>query len=106
MKKRLITIFMAMMFTIPLILYGADIVTVKKTQNKTYKQVKFSHKLHKSKGVKKCKQCHHKGKPSLSCANKGCHKGPAGTAKIHKMCYKGCHKQRGGPTKCKDCHKY
>lgn len=105
MKKRVLIVFIAMMFAITA-LYGAGVVTVKKTQDKTYKQVKFSHDLHKSKGVTNCKQCHHKGKPSVSCAAKGCHQGPAGTAKIHKMCYKDCHKKKGGPTKCKDCHKY
>lgn len=103
MNKRVLIVFIATVFAISA-LYGAGVVTVKKTQDKTYKQVQFSHDKHKK--LAKCKQCHHKGKVSDSCAAKGCHQGPAGTKKIHKLCITECHKKKGGPTKCKDCHKY
>ena len=105
MKKRIVAIIITTLFAMPFILYGAGVVTVKKTDTKTYKRVKLSHELHRSKGVTKCKQCHHKGPVNKSWASSGCHQGPGGTSKIHQLC-KNCHKQRNGPTKCGECHKY
>jgi hypothetical protein len=105
MKKRIVAIIITTLFAMPFILYGAGVVTVKKTDTKTYKRVKLSHELHKSKGITNCKTCHHKGPVNKSCASSGCHQGPSGTSKIHQLC-KNCHKQRNGPTKCAQCHKY
>ena len=105
MKKRFLILSIIIMFITPIVIYGAGRVTVKKTQNRTYKRVILDHAKHKAAGVKRCKSCHHKGPVSKSCAAVGCHKGKAGTKKLHDSCI-GCHKTKGGPKKCKACHKH
>jgi predicted CXXCH cytochrome family protein len=66
--------------------------------------VTFNHTMHQGK-VPDCKTCHHKGVEAGAC--RACHdgtKGPAFKDTSHKLC-KDCHKDKGGPTKCGDCHK-
>ena len=72
--------------------------------------VKFNHKAHLKRHIK-CTSCHHKinGKSTKKACNT-CHKkvkngkAPKAMTVFHKTC-KGCHKKKGGPTKCKACHK-
>jgi hypothetical protein len=64
--------------------------------------VSFDHDKHK--GLGECSVCHHTG-DQVGC--KTCHgvdaKAPNAKKAYHKQC-KDCHKEQGGPTKCKGCH--
>ncbi len=104
--KRTIIVSIALLFLLPLFLMAAGVVTVKKTENKNMKRVVFDHKIHQAKGVSQCKLCHHTGKVGKSCADSGCHVGPAGTKSLHDRCI-GCHRTKGGkaPVQCLQCHK-
>jgi len=62
--------------------------------------VPLSHRAHQSYGS--CMDCHHKGLKDTKCTN--CHKPEEAKDIYHKQCKDGCHKQKGGPTGCKDCH--
>lgn len=55
--------------------------------------VTFDHKAHQAK-VGDCAKCH-EGAPAKIAVDKDY---------AHKNC-KGCHQEKGGPTKCGDCHK-
>ncbi len=76
--------------------------------------VTFNHKQHQEKF--KCGECHHgpghsdytEGMEIKKCEE--CHNKEMANKKLnkpmkafHKNC-KGCHKEQGGPTKCKECH--
>ena len=104
--KRNMAVAIALLFILPIILFAAGVVTVKKTESKDQKRVVFDHKIHQSNGVSQCKTCHHKGRVGQSCADSGCHVGPAGTKALHDRCI-GCHRTRGGkaPVQCNQCHK-
>ncbi len=66
-------------------------------------EVAFDHGAHQQRLV--CTTCHHTGE-SVACAT--CHGEeldiPRITDSMHMQC-KGCHKESGGPTNCRDCHK-
>lgn len=66
--------------------------------------VAFDHAAHQGK-VDDCTKCHHKGTDAGTCTS--CHgvdsAAPAAKKAFHDQC-KGCHKDMGGPTKCKECH--
>jgi hypothetical protein len=62
--------------------------------------VALSHRAHQSYGA--CMDCHHKGLKDTKCT--GCHKPEEAKTIYHKQCKDGCHKKKGGPTGCKDCH--
>jgi len=68
-------------------------------------QIAFGHAAHQAK-VTDCTTCHHKGLDAGKCTS--CHGADAAAPKakdaFHKQC-QGCHKEQGGPTGCKDCHK-
>jgi len=102
MKNKFLAFAITIVFLIPLTIYSAPKdLTVKKIGGKKG-SAPFSHTLHKKAGIKKCKECHHKGKTSDSCSK--CHKGNKGKKAIHKNCI-GCHKKMNkGPKKCKKCH--
>lgn len=67
-------------------------------------EVTFPHADHQ-KIVSDCTECHHKGLDEAKCSS--CHgadpAAPKAKDAFHKQC-KGCHKDQGGPTGCKDCH--
>jgi hypothetical protein len=104
--KRTMAIAIASLFILPIILFAAGVVTVKKTETRDQKRVVFDHKIHQNNGVSQCKACHHKGRIGQACADSGCHVGPAGTKAMHDRC-KGCHMTKGGkaPVQCDQCHK-
>ncbi|WP_303722367.1 cytochrome c3 family protein, partial [Malonomonas rubra] len=58
----------------------------------------------KHQGLTECTTCHHTGEYA---ACKTCHdakpEAPKSKTAFHKVC-KDCHKDKGGPTKCKECH--
>ena len=66
-------------------------------------EVSFAHKAHLQKI--ECATCHHTGE-NFSCST--CHGQDADiprlTDALHMQC-KGCHKESGLPTGCRDCHK-
>ncbi|HKJ05593.1 MAG TPA: cytochrome c3 family protein [Geopsychrobacteraceae bacterium] len=66
--------------------------------------VAFPHAAHQAK-VTDCTSCHHSGTDSPKCTT--CHgvdsAAPKAKKAFHDQC-KGCHKDMGGPTKCKECH--
>ena len=66
--------------------------------------ITFSHAKHAEK-VADCTACHHKGVDAGTCSS--CHgvdsAAPQAKKAFHDQC-KGCHKDQGGPTKCKECH--
>ena len=103
--KKAMAVTVASLFLAPIILFGAGVVTVKKTENTAQKRVVFDHGIHKKNGVSQCRTCHHKGRIGQSCADSGCHVGPAGTKSMHDRC-QGCHRTKGGkaPLQCNGCH--
>jgi len=68
--------------------------------------ITFPHAAHQGK-VDDCTKCHHKGVEGDKLACSSCHGVDAAAPKakdaFHDQC-KGCHKDMGGPTKCKECH--
>ncbi|MDT8420020.1 MAG: cytochrome c3 family protein [Desulfuromonadales bacterium] len=64
--------------------------------------ITFSHAKH---AANDCTTCHHKGVEAGTCTT--CHgvdkAAPDAKKAFHDQC-KGCHKDNGGPTKCKECH--
>lgn len=62
--------------------------------------VPLTHKAHQAYGA--CQDCHHKGLEDPKCKN--CHTPEESKTIYHKQCKDGCHKEKGGPTGCKDCH--
>jgi hypothetical protein len=68
------------------------------TQGKTTKPL--THIKHQEYGP--CSDCHHKGLEDPKCSN--CHKPEESKDIFHQQCKDGCHKVKGGPTGCKDCH--
>ena len=90
MKKRVMIFLVALAFVIPVILFAASApkkaMKVKKSGNKK-SAVMFDHNKHSA--VKDCD---------------GCHKAAKTKNASHKYC-RDCHKSKGGPTKCKQCHK-
>jgi hypothetical protein len=86
MKKLMIAIMLvAFAFTV---VYAADMVTYENKKG----TVTFNHKEHGEK--MECTACH-EGTPAKIEIDK---------AAAHGDSCKGCHKEKGGPTKCNDCH--
>lgn len=109
MKKRTGITVIILMISIPMVLFAAGIVKVKKSSStpKTG-QVTFNHMIHQKNGVVKCIICHHTGKAGQSCSLEECHfnNKNGGYDTIHNKCL-GCHRTKQGkaPLKCNECHK-
>ena len=86
MKKLLIAL-MLVAFTVTMV-YAADSVTYENKKG----SVTFNHKAHGEKLG--CEACH-KGEPAKIAIDKDA---------AHGAACKDCHKEKGGPTKCNDCH--
>ena len=87
MKKLIIAVMLvAFAFTVA---YAAEIVTYESKKG----TVTFDHKVHGEK--MDCTACH-EGTPAKIAIDKKAAHGDA---------CKSCHKAKGGPTKCNDCHK-
>ena len=88
--KKLIVLLMVLTFTAATVAVAADSVTYENKQGK----VTFNHKGHSDKIA--CKDCHGDAAPAKIAVDKD---------KAHGAACKDCHKAKGGPTKCGDCHK-
>lgn len=86
MKKLLVTLFAVAFFAAPA--FAADVYTYEAKNG----NVTFNHKAHTERA--ECAKCH-QGTPAKFEVTKDW---------AHKEC-KGCHQEKGGPTKCNDCHK-
>lgn len=87
MKKLIIAIMLvAFAFTVA---YAADMVTYENKKG----TVTFDHKTHGEK--MDCTSCHEGTPAKIEIDKKAAHGDSC----------KGCHKEKGGPTKCNDCHK-
>jgi hypothetical protein len=64
--------------------------------------VYFDHKAHTSRAAS-CQECHHKNAPGTEQKCSACHQGAKLKDAYHTTC-KGCHKEKGGPTRCDSCH--
>jgi hypothetical protein len=62
--------------------------------------IPLTHHAHQAYGT--CFDCHHEGLDDPKCTN--CHKPEQSKDIYHKQCKDGCHKEKGAPTGCKDCH--
>lgn len=66
-------------------------------------EITFDHATHQTR-VTDCSTCHHM-EPKTAC--RSCHgvkpEAPSAKKAFHASC-KDCHKQKGGPTACKQCH--
>jgi hypothetical protein len=62
--------------------------------------IPLTHHAHQGYGT--CMDCHHEGLDDPKCTN--CHKPEESKNIYHKQCKDGCHKEKGAPTGCKDCH--
>jgi hypothetical protein len=85
--KRLIIALMLVAFTFA-VAYAADVVTYETKKG----NVTFNHKAHADKLG--CDSCH-EGTPAKIAIDKKA---------AHGDSCKSCHKAKGGPTKCNDCH--
>lgn len=86
--KKLVIAVMLFAFAVTGV-YAADVVTYENSKG----NVTFSHKVHGEKLG--CEACH-EGEPAKIEIDK---------AAAHGDACKSCHKDKGGPTKCNDCHK-
>jgi hypothetical protein len=115
MKKKTLSVLVAMAFGVmgagAVIAAGTgpETATIKGPAGK--KEVVFNHKAHQAKA--ECAKCHHTktadGKKGPYEAGKEakcstCHELGKPSDNMHKNC-KGCHAEKGGPTKCDGCHK-
>ncbi|TLM68113.1 MAG: cytochrome C [Deltaproteobacteria bacterium] len=89
MKKLFVVLMLIAFATSATFAVAADSVSYDNKQGK----VTFNHKAHGEK--LKCDACH-QGKPAKIEVNKDA---------AHGAVCKDCHKAKGGPTKCGDCHK-
>lgn len=89
--KKLIVVLMVLAFAFTATFaIAADSVTYENKQG----NVTFNHKMHSEKLA--CKDCHGDAAPAKIAVDK---------EKAHGAVCKDCHKAKGGPTKCGDCHK-
>jgi len=105
--KRILAVLAAVAF----LAIGATVVTAADNGPETVTleakmgTVTFPHAAHQAK-VEDCTTCHHNGVEAGAC--RSCHgvkpEAPKAKDAFHKLC-KGCHKDMGGPTSCRDCHK-
>lgn len=77
------------------------------TEEGSFGNVTFSHKVHSDPSNAACKDCHHMGEsPVQKCEN--CHTADSKVSRkdaYHAKCID-CHKEKAkGPTGCMDCHK-
>ncbi len=76
---------------------------IEKMYGKTFIFDKKSHRVHEDAAVE-CNVCHHDaGKEKNKKKCDVCHVGKSRMVILHYFC-KDCHKQRGGPVKCQECH--
>lgn len=86
--KKLILATMLVAFALT-VAYAADVVTYDNKKG----SVTFNHKEHADK-LGSCDACH-EGEPAAIAIDKD---------SAHGAACKDCHKEKGGPTKCNDCH--
>lgn len=89
MKKLFVMLMLVAFAATATLAIAADTVTYENKQG----NVTFNHKVHGEK--MKCDACH-QGTPAKIAVDK---------AAAHGAACKDCHKEKGGPTKCGDCHK-
>jgi len=89
MKKLFVMLMLVAFATTATLAFAADTVTYENKQG----NVTFNHKAHGEK--QGCTACH-EGTPAKIAVDK---------AAAHGATCKDCHKEKGGPTKCGDCHK-
>ncbi|HEU0265875.1 MAG TPA: cytochrome c7 [Geobacterales bacterium] len=89
MKKMIVALFVVVAFAG--VSVAADVMEFPASMGK----VTFNHKAHQAKVNGDCKVCHEKAPGKIE---------GFGKDMAHKTC-KGCHAEKGGPTKCGDCHK-
>lgn len=105
---RRIVVTVAFLFTLFLLCYAQDIISIEKIA-RLYGPVKFTHEKHMEIADGNCKKCHHfSGEKTPPCS--ACHtKDGKGNIKValreayHGLCIN-CHKEMAGPTSCKECH--
>jgi len=102
--------FIAVLAAVALLAIGATFVTAAGPDTITLEggkmgQITFPHSAHQER-VDNCTTCHHNGLKEPKCTS--CHgveeDAPKAKDAFHKVC-KDCHKDQGGPTGCRDCHK-
>jgi len=115
-KKSVVSVLMALLFGLAVAGFatageGPEVITLKAKKG----DVTFHHHKHQAKF--QCGECHHgpghseyKAGMKIETCDK-CHNKDFKNKKLNKVMKamhtncKGCHKEKGGPTKCNDCHK-
>jgi len=102
--KKLIVLFVVGFLATTVLIANANNGPAEIKMSAKMGDITFTHAQHQSR-ISECTECHHKGLEIPKC--NGCHgvdaSAPDAKKAFHDQC-KGCHKESGGPTKCKECH--